>query len=124
MAKGSYNRVPCLLGSNRDEGSFFLTAYIPIPISHDLASCAIVNSANNQAAAAKLLALYPPLRNVDNKALVAQYFTDVFAGCDARRVARSLCASGACPHVYRFDRSPSCPIFDAPGPPCNPNRAW
>jgi para-nitrobenzyl esterase len=98
LSAGQGNRVPLVVGSNADEGAFFL-AQVPIPdtAAYWTALVAAYGSAN----ATSVLSHYPAAAYPTPKAAAIAVYTDDIFTCHARRIARAAQAGGFSP-VRRY----------------------
>ncbi|KAK3256038.1 hypothetical protein CYMTET_34807 [Cymbomonas tetramitiformis] len=115
ITRGVWNKVPFLLGNNRNEGDLFLLGKLSTTpsLTFEEAVC-IFSNCSSRNIGAQLRALYPSFHGVDNRHVISQYMTDINFECDVWRTAQALCRQGYCPHVYHFDRTESCPYL-SPG---------
>jgi para-nitrobenzyl esterase len=98
FASGSINKVPTLLGNNKNEGTLFLSQTYPTDATSYLA---YANSLVPGQGAA-IVAEYPVSSfNGSYQAAAAQVLTDGTFLCPTRRVARGIVATGT--PVFRYD---------------------
>lgn len=112
---GQFNKVPVILGTNKDEGTIFVPAFLLIdrniswpPSDSDLP--AIVRRAFNmydEAAVASatddiIMPAYPAAAYTDNFHRAAAMIKHAVFSCVARRTAQALVAAGVPTWMYRF----------------------
>jgi para-nitrobenzyl esterase len=99
---GSFNKVPVILGSNRDEGTLFAAVGGPENESEYQMALEAQFGADAQA----VLAQYPAASFASASAAAATVFGDAVFVSDARRTARALVAAGVKVWRYSFERAP------------------
>eukprot|EP00727_Mastigamoeba_balamuthi_P005150 m51a1_g14633 hypothetical protein (1782) ;mRNA; r:25784-37177 len=91
LASGNFNRVPLLVGTNANDGSAFLRAASPVSpsttLAEELAKLMPAVVALNATFRARVLALYPPVCQEDNRQVLYHFETDYLFACRARRFA-------------------------------------
>jgi para-nitrobenzyl esterase len=98
LASGAGQPVPFVLGSNADEGAFFLaTQSFPDAASYH----AYVYAAVGVTVGDQVIAHYPALAFPTPKAAAIAVYTDSVFTCPARRIARAALQAGA-PPVRRY----------------------
>jgi para-nitrobenzyl esterase len=95
---GTFNRVPTLLGNNKDEGTLFVDPDPPTDDASYLAYCNALSPGQGSA----IVAEYPIASfGGSYEAAASQVMTDGVFLCPTRRVARAILATGT--PVFRYD---------------------
>lgn len=106
FAANDYPPLPLLLGTNRDEGTFFVWSVIARPAQDETEYRDALARRFGAAAVDAIVALYP-LASYDNPSLaLAAVSADAFFVCPFRRTARMASAAGAPVYLYSFQREP------------------
>jgi para-nitrobenzyl esterase len=108
FAKGSFSKVPTLLGTNTDEGSLFF-ALGPM-ITSDTEYEALANGLFAGQGAA-IVMHYPSATYGTPTAAAAAAVTDGAFICPARRVARATTSAGVPTFRYHFAHAPESPLI-------------
>jgi para-nitrobenzyl esterase len=95
---GKFAKVPTLIGTNKNEGTVFVTVLnATTPAEYTAILEALVPGQS-----AKLAAQYPLAMYSSVKAAVAEVFGDGAFVCSTRRMARAITKGGAAAYVYHF----------------------
>jgi para-nitrobenzyl esterase len=100
---GSFNKVPVIIGTNGDEGTFFQLLGGPATEADYTAAVQAQWGAN----APQVLAQYPVANYPTTTAAAAAVLGDVAFVSDARRTARALVAAGVPVWRYSFEHVPA-----------------
>lgn len=106
FAAGDAPPVPLLLGSNRDEGTFFVWSVIARAARDETEYRAALARRFGDADAAAIAAEYPVGSFATPSLALAEVSGDAFFVCPARRTARAAAAAGAPVYLYAFERVP------------------
>ena len=112
---GTFNKVPLLLGTNKDEGSIFVPTFLLIakgvhwPIQDGDLPLVIAQAFNMynatlvaQLTAQSIMPAYPSSSYKDNYWRASAMITHAFFACVARRTARAVAAAGVPAYLYQF----------------------
>lgn len=112
ISAGEHNKVPMLIGSNRDEGAAF-RPQIAALINSVAAYQFILEDVYDDDAdlvingpAADVLALYPATTEAEAEAAFEEIYTDTSFVCTARRIGRIFADQGQSVWRYEFARVP------------------
>eukprot|EP00271_Cylindrocystis_brebissonii_P002635 TRINITY_DN13401_c0_g1_i1.p1 TRINITY_DN13401_c0_g1~~TRINITY_DN13401_c0_g1_i1.p1 ORF type:complete len:644 (+),score=86.64 TRINITY_DN13401_c0_g1_i1:501-2432(+) len=116
IAAGHFNRVPYMLGTNRDEGSGFADANIRTWTDvHEF-----IWKVFPGAKAAEILSLYTGYSYRGSlytpNTLLADFWTDVFMKCPTQRALTGAREWGVPVFQYLWTHTPSCPVFQGWNP--------
>ncbi len=100
IAAGLQNKVPVILGTNRDEMGAQVPA-IPGEAAYEQAVAALAASAGQPSLAAQILATYPAADYASPRAAYVALLTDAYFACPARANAHALATNQIQP-VYRY----------------------
>ncbi len=107
---GSYNRVPMIVGTNRNEGTMFMAS---MPLGTRQAFEGLI-AASFKAEAPKIAALYPSSSDDELKTQVDQYITDAWFLRGSRNMLNGASQAGSPVYQYHFVRpSPANPAWGA-----------
>jgi para-nitrobenzyl esterase len=98
---GVFNRVPVIIGTNRDEGWPFVDRSFPAGLTAEQYEAAV--STEFGADAAAVLDMYPAAAFASPKEALARLIGDVEYVCEARRVARAIERTKTRVYRYSFD---------------------
>src|SRR5688572_10438178 len=99
---GSFNRVPTILGTNRDEGwGAFVTRSFPAGPNPMQYEAWVFDEFGPDAPG--ILAMYPPPNAPSAAEQMARLVGDVQFACDARRLARLIERTRTPAYVYSYD---------------------
>lgn len=103
--QGAFNKVPVLVGSNKDEGTLFLSATLwgMTETTYQQMVVGMLGMENGQAA----LALYPASQYAMPGAAFAEMLGDAVFTCPTRETARAVTAKHKAAYLYSFKRTPS-----------------
>jgi para-nitrobenzyl esterase len=99
--RGAFNRVPTIIGSNRDEGWTWVTRSFPGDITEEQYESALQTEFGADAAA--ILGAYPSAKHGSPRAALAQAVTDAEYACGAERLARSIERTNTPLYLYQFN---------------------
>ncbi|TNE48108.1 MAG: carboxylesterase family protein [Deltaproteobacteria bacterium] len=105
LQEGKANKVPVILGSSRNEGTFFVYGANQVNMTETQYQDAI--KAAYGAKADQILAQYPIANYNSPAAAYAELLGDSFFVCSIRRTARLLSAAGNQTYLYHFTHAPS-----------------
>jgi para-nitrobenzyl esterase len=106
FATGAFNKVPTIIGTNRNEGTLFITQTIPPPV--DPVTLTLFAESNFPGKGSTIAAAYPASDfGGSNDAAGAELLGDGYFVCPARRVARAIAASGTPVYRYNFAYAPT-----------------
>jgi carboxylesterase type B len=102
-AKGAFQKVPILIGSNTNETSFFTC-----PIFNGSANIAQVqtffNTAYNTTIASEIPDIYGPISNYDNPLTYLNIvYSDSWGHCGTRRIASKFSSYGSSAYFYTYN---------------------
>jgi carboxylesterase type B len=100
---GTFNRVPMIIGSTRDEGWVFVDRSFPAGLSAEQYQAAVTTEFG-AADASAILAMYPAADFLTPKHALARLTGDAEYVCEARRVARLVSRTGTPVYEYSFER--------------------
>jgi para-nitrobenzyl esterase len=100
--RGAFNRVPVLLGVNRDEGWTFVQRSFPGELTIEQYQAAVTNEFGSDASS--VLNVYEPSAFPSPKEALARVAGDVEYVCEARRTARSIERTKTSVFLYSFER--------------------
>eukprot|EP00727_Mastigamoeba_balamuthi_P005164 m51a1_g14646 putative carboxylesterase (1519) ;mRNA; r:72868-80680 len=94
LASGNFNRVPLIVGSNANDGAYFMYMQFQSPVprssyAQELAKLQPDYVSTSPAAVARVLELYPAVDDMDNRKALVEFETDMLFSCPARRYARA-----------------------------------
>ena len=98
---GAFNRVPIIIGSNRDEGWTWVNRSFPGVMTEDQYVSAL--AAEFGADAPAILSAYPAAVHGSPKEALAQAVTDAEYACGAERLSRSIEQTGTPAYLYQFE---------------------
>jgi para-nitrobenzyl esterase len=114
LAQGKFDKVPVLLGSNKDEGTLFLAlAGQDVPTDADYQT--LVASLFGASAQAPIVAAYPSASFPSPKAAMAAVIGDAIFVCPTRRAARAAAAAGVPTYRYTFTHAIDFQLFPGLG---------
>ena len=101
--RGTFTRVPTMLGTTRDEGWIYVDRSFPSGLTEQQYEAAVASEFGETNAGA-ILAMYPASVFPSPKLALSQLTGDVEMVCEARRVARSIERTGTPVYLYSFER--------------------
>jgi para-nitrobenzyl esterase len=105
FATGAFNKVPTLIGTNRNEGTLFITMTVPPPV--DPITLTLFAESNFPGHGATIAAAYPASAfGGSYETAGAELLGDGYFTCPARRVARAIAATGTPVFRYSFAYAP------------------
>lgn len=110
LADGSFNKVPVIIGSNKDEGTIFFTLGLNVTSDTDYAA---LMDGMFFGKGSEIVAQYPASAYGDSLSKAAAAAVgDGFFSCPTRRTARALAAGGAPVFLYHFTNAPQSILGD------------
>ena len=106
FAAGDYPTAPLLLGTNRDEGTFFVWSVIARPARDEVEYRDALARRFGAGAVDAIVAQYPLTSYASPSLALAAVSADAFFVCPFRRTARLASAAGAPVYLYSFQREP------------------
>ena len=106
FAAGDFPPVPLLLGTNRDEGTFFVWSVIAKAARNETEYREALARRFGVGAVDAIAAQYPIAAYTSPSLALAAVSADAFFVCPARRTARLVSATGAPVFLYSFQREP------------------
>jgi para-nitrobenzyl esterase len=103
FAAGNYDPRPLIVGTNKDEGSEFLSSLYALTIDDETAMRAALAIRFGAANVDAIVARYPVASFASANDALAAVTTDAFFVCPARQVARAASAHGASVFRYSFE---------------------
>lgn len=97
FASGSFAKVPILLGTNKNEGTFFVNPPPASPLGYKVFADGFALGHS-----AEIVAQYPVASFGSYQAAAAEILTDAVYVCPTRRVARACSAAGVPTFLYSF----------------------
>lgn len=110
FAAGGYPPLPLLLGSNRDEGTFFLWRVLAREVADEAEYRAALARRFGADQVDAIAARYPVATFASPNAALAAVAGDALMTCPARRTARAAAAAGAPVYLYAFERELEQPL--------------
>jgi para-nitrobenzyl esterase len=101
VSRGAWSRVPVLVGSNADEGTYFMRAS---PVTTTVAYERLLGPAGIGDPSGTLARLYPVADSVEVLPTLQRLVGDMVFGAPARSLARLVTRAGGRAWVYRFTR--------------------
>jgi para-nitrobenzyl esterase len=107
LSKGAFNRVPTIIGSNKDEGTLFVWSDGLLEIDAAAYAALVATLAPRLGSdAASLLAEYPAEDYPTPGRALASLIGEARFNCPTRRSARALAAANVDTFLYHFERAP------------------
>jgi para-nitrobenzyl esterase len=106
FAAGDYPPAPLLLGTNRDEGTFFVWSVIARPARDEAEYRDALARRFGAADVDAIVAQYPLASYATPSLALAAVSADAFFVCPFRTTARLASAAGAPVYLYSFEREP------------------
>jgi para-nitrobenzyl esterase len=105
-AAGGFEPRPLILGSNRDEGTLFHTAFYVKEIANEAEYRAALSRRFGATSVDAIATRYPVASFSSANRALAEVSGDAFFVCPSRRAARGAAAVGAPVYLYSFERPP------------------
>jgi para-nitrobenzyl esterase len=111
LAAGSFDKVPTIIGTNKNEGTLFTTV---VTVNSDTEYTNLMDAIYPGHGAA-IVAKYPSASFSSINAAIAEAFGDGFFVCSTRRIARALSTAGVATYLYHFVHAFETPIVSQLG---------